>query len=244
MVGAGARIILFEPREDVLKEAAGQLSDMGGDAKYLGGDVTDPDSVEALADFAWAENGRADIIINNAGVGGPMQSVIDFDLAEARKLFEVNYWGMWHGIQSFGRRMIADGQPGAIYSVASENSLFNAYPFGGGSYVSSKHAIFGLMDMLRREAPENITTGVIMPGWVATDLARNMGMDADEFAERIFPQIAAEEYYVVSHAYNMVRFHERYGELEAAYAKYAPRYDGDDEWDVRLTFEKMQATKD
>ncbi len=167
--------------------------------------------------------------------------MIDFDLAEARALFEVNYWGMWHGIQSFGKRMIADGHPGAIYSVASENSLFNVYPSGGGAYVSSKHAIFGLMDMLRREAPDNIETGVIIPGWVATGLTGGRGMDADEFAQRIAPQMEAGEYYVVSHSYNMVRLRERYDEVEAAFAKHAPREEGDEKWDVRRAFERAAA---
>ncbi|MGB5722782.1 MAG: SDR family NAD(P)-dependent oxidoreductase, partial [Parasphingorhabdus sp.] len=54
---AGARIILFEPRENCLQQAVAVLSEEGIDAKYLVGDVSDPDQVEALADFAWSENG-------------------------------------------------------------------------------------------------------------------------------------------------------------------------------------------
>ncbi len=47
------------------------------------------------------------------------------------------------------------------------------------------------------------------------------------------PQILAGEFLIVSHAYNIVRIQARYEEIEAAYAKYAPRYQGDDEFDVR-----------
>ncbi len=69
---SGAHVILFEPDEDALKTAAAQLVETGGEARYFVGDVTDAESVEALAEFAW-DGGRADILINNAGVGGPFQ---------------------------------------------------------------------------------------------------------------------------------------------------------------------------
>jgi NAD(P)-dependent dehydrogenase (short-subunit alcohol dehydrogenase family) len=248
MGGAGARIILFEPREDVLGEAVDTLKSLGIDAQYLVGDVTDEAAVEALADFAWEKNGRGDIIVNNAGIGGPRGGLLDTDPAEARALYDVNFWGVWNGIRAFGRRYRADGLAAAIYTTASENALFNALPSGGGAYVSGKHAVFGLMDVLRREVRNNadmanIELGVIIPGWVATPLSRNMGMDADKFAATIFAQMLAGEYYLVGHAYNIVRFHERFDELEAAYARYAPRYEGDDEYDVQLYAERLAAEK-
>lgn len=246
---AGGRLILAEPRVEVLDEAAGALRALGIDAKYCVTDVADPASVEALADFAWAENGRADVIINNAGVGGPSGGVFDTDMAEARRLYDVNFWGAWHGIQVFGRRFRADGLPAAIYTTASENALFNALPAGrGGAYVASKHAVLALMDVLRREIANDaalaaITPGVIIPGWVATPLSRHMGMDADAFAAIIFKQMQAGDYYLVSHAYNMVRIEERQAEIAAAYARSAPRYDGDEEWDVQTQLERMLAAR-
>ena len=241
---AGARIILFEPRENHLQKAVAALSGEGIDAKYLVGDVSKPEQVEALADFAWAENGRGDIIINNAGVSGPRGGLLDTDLDEARALFDVNFFGVWNGIATFGRRYREDGLPSAIYSTASENALFNALPAGsGGAYVPSKHAVLALMDVFRREAHANIETGVIIPGWVATPMTRDMGMDADEFAAIIFKQMQAGEYHLVGHAYNVVRIAERQAEIGKAYAKYAPRYDGDDEYDVQLWFERIQTAR-
>ena len=235
----GARLILFEPRAAVLEAAVADLQAQGIDAAGCAGDVTKPEEVEALADFVWERHGRGDLLINNAGVGGPVKAAIKYDVAAARALFEVNFWGVLHGIQVFGRRWLADGQPAAVYTTASENGLFTAIPFGGGPYVASKHAVVGLMEMLRREAPGQITTGVIIPGWVATDLSRNMGMDADEFAARIVPQICAGAPWCVSHSYNMVRIGERHAEIAAAYATHAPRSQGDDALDVALFVERM-----
>ncbi len=246
MGGAGSRIIISEPRENRLAGAVEALTELGIDARYFVGDVTDPASVEALADFALAENGRADIIVNNAGIGGDRDFVLDMDLAKARALYEVNFWGVWHGIQSFGRRFREDGKPSAIYTTASENSLFNALPQTGGAYVSGKQGVLGLMDVLRREAPDNIELGVIIPGWVKSELSElqaDEAMDTDEFAARIFPQMQAGEYYLVSHPYNVVRMKERWDEVYAAFHKYAPREEGDDESDVQLWFQRMMAAR-
>ncbi|MEO0440434.1 MAG: SDR family oxidoreductase, partial [Pseudomonadota bacterium] len=176
---------------------------------------------------------------------GAMKSVIKTDPADARRIFEINFWGMWTGISVFGKRFMAEEKPSAIYSVASENSLFNAFPFGGGGYVASKHAIFGLMDVLRREAPEWLTTGVIIPGWVRSEMSEFNAtapdaMDTDQFAKIIVEQMRAGAYYCVSHSYNMVRFRERYDELEEAFAQYAPRYEGDDSFDVQLAVQRMR----
>lgn len=242
----GARLMLFEPRAERLTEAAASLAADDIDVKVFQGDVTNPESLTALADFAWAENGRADMLINNAGIGGSMKSVIKTDPAEARRIFEVNFWGMWSAISEFGRRFRAEEKPSAIYSVASENALFNAFPFGGGAYVSSKHAIFGLMDVLRREAPDWLTTGVIIPGWVKSELSEAnqkipVAMETAEYAKIIAPQIEAGEYYVVSHGYNVVRFDERYDEMKKAFDKYAPRSEGDEIYDVQRFFAEMQS---
>lgn len=243
---AGGRLILAEPREDRLQEAVGELTAADIDARYFVGDVTDPASVEALADFAWAENGRADIIINNAGASGGRASVLDMDMDAARAMYEVNFWGVWNGIRTFGRRFRDDGLPSAIYVTASENSLFNALPRSGGAYVASKHAVLGLMDVLRREATANIDLGVIIPGWVRTELAGDAEdgpMDPDDFAARIFPQMQAGAYYLVSHPYNVVRMEERWREVYAAFARFAPREPGDDVGDVQLWFERMRAAR-
>jgi NAD(P)-dependent dehydrogenase (short-subunit alcohol dehydrogenase family) len=235
---AGGRIILSEPDQGRIDEAVEQLSRLRIDAAGFAADVAEADAVEALADFAWSRNRRADVIINNAGIGGGRGALFDLDLDEARRVIDVNYWGVWHGACAFGRRFRKDGLPAAIYATASENALFNALPRGGSAYVSSKCAVLGLFDVLRREVPANITLGVIIPGWVATDMAgpqsKGVAMDPDDFAERIVPQMEAGAYYLVSHPYNVVRIEERMAEIYQAYARYAPRHPGDDGQDVQL----------
>jgi hypothetical protein len=99
------------------------------------------------------------------------------------------------------------------------------------------------MDVLRRDAPANIQLGVIIPGWVKSELSElqaDEAMDADAFAATIVKQMQASVFYLVSHPYNVVRMQERWAEVYAAFATHAPRYEGDDAGDVQLWFERSQ----
>lgn len=119
-------------------------------------------------------------------------------------MFDVNVFGVWNGVSVFGERFAAQAMPAGIYNIGSENSLFSAVPQGAG-YVASKHAVLAMTEALRKELPDHMA----------------------------MMQILAGEFWVVSHAYNIVRFRARHEQIEAAYAKYAPRYQGDDEFDVK-----------
>jgi hypothetical protein len=64
-------------------------------------------------------------------------------------------------------------------------------------------------------------------------MAGDIPMDVEEYTSIAWPQILNGEYYVVSHPYNVVWIQHRYDEMMKAYAKYAPRYDGDWQYDPR-----------
>jgi NAD(P)-dependent dehydrogenase (short-subunit alcohol dehydrogenase family) len=218
------------------------LADLNPGDDVVACDVSRPEDLEALAELAWQRFGRVDLLFNNAGVGGGAGRQWQADLDEARKLFEINFWGVWHGCRAFAPRMIAQDHPSAIYNTASENALFCAVPRAG-AYIASKHAVLGMTESLREDLPGHVHAGTIIPGWVATGLtAQNAehAMPAERFAEIVLPQIAARERFVVSHACNVDPFGERTAAIGAAYAKYAPRYPGDDEYDVRAFMARMR----
>jgi len=141
---------------------------------------------------------------------------------------------VWNGVSVFGKRFIAQKTPAAIFNVGSENCFFNAVPEGAG-YVASKHALLAMTAALHEEVPDNIKVGLICPGLVRSELSKEttLGMNTDAFAAVVFKQIEAGAFFIVSHAFNVVRIHERLDPLETAYATYAPRYPNDDAFDVR-----------
>ena len=238
-LGRGARVVLAEPRRNRLDEAAASLTEDGGEVRVFECDVTDADQVEALADFAEQEFGQADVVVNCAGVGPVPDRVIDAKREDIQAVLDVNLFGVFHGVSTFGRRFTRQGTPSAIYNVGSENSFFNAVP-GGAGYVLSKHAVLALTVALREEVPDNIEVGLIIPGLVHSELAREtaLGMNTDAYAELVLRQVEAGEFYIVSHSYSLVRMKSRWDEVEQAYARYAPRYDGDTEYDVRTLGEQ------
>lgn len=239
----GANVVIASRRLNRVEEAVEKLTEMGIEVRGTTCDVTVLAEVEALADFAWNEFGRVDVIVNNAGVGSTQQPVIGLTKEQAMNVLDINLFGVWNGVKVFGKRLIEQGTPCAIYNVGSENSFFDGVPYAN-AYVISKHAVLALTDILRKEVPDFVEVGLICPGLVNSELGEdgiNFGMDTDKFTSIAMQQIKAGKFYIVSHAYNMVRIDDRYDEIRAAYETYAPRYERDVEYDVRTIYEAYVA---
>ena len=236
----GAKIVIGETREEKLQEAIDKFKSLNIDADKTHLDVTDLKSVESFADFTFERYGQVDMLINNAGISGARGRIDKVDIEEAKKVFDVNFFGVWNGCSVFSKKMIEQGTEAEIYNLGSENSLFVAVP-NSVAYVASKHAVLGLSESLRNDLPDFIHVGTIFPGYVDTPLTGQIegGMNADKFAEIIKEQIKNKEHIIVSHAYNAVHIEKRNNEIAFAYEKYAPRYDGDDEYDVKTILSSL-----
>ncbi|WOR14250.1 SDR family NAD(P)-dependent oxidoreductase [Hyphomonas sp. FCG-A18] len=238
----GAKIVIGEPRKNRLDKAIETLKHLGIETSAMVMDVTDPKSVEAFAEFAWNTYGAVHILINNAGISIGRSKMTDLPLEDLHRLFDVNFFGVWHGSAIFGKRMIEQGEEAAIYNLASENAFFNAITKSA-PYIASKHAVRGLTEAMRDEFPDFVQVGMIVPGFVASEMtagSEQFAMDADSFAEKVVEQVRAGEFYIVTHAYNIERIKPIHKAIEDAYARNAPRYDGDDEYDVPLLIERMR----
>jgi NAD(P)-dependent dehydrogenase (short-subunit alcohol dehydrogenase family) len=246
LASMGARIVLADLPGDKLDAALAQLAAAGADAQGIACDVADLAQIEAMAEQAFAALGRVDLVLNNAGVGGPRGKLWEVDPALARCHFDINFWGVWNGCRAFAPRLAAQSSASAIYNTGSENSLFCAVPHTA-AYIAAKHAVLGLTESLREDLPEHVHAGTLIPGWVHTaigpDAVMRHGMSAERFAEIVVPQFVSRERFAVAHAFNVERIHERIDALDAAYAAYAPRYPGDDEYDVRTVAARMQRAR-
>jgi NAD(P)-dependent dehydrogenase (short-subunit alcohol dehydrogenase family) len=241
----GAHIVIGEPRQNRLDEAVAILEKDGIAARAYSLDVSVAAELEAFAEQAFTAFGDVALVINNAGVGQKSGPVVDCALEEMRRVMAVNFEGVWLGCKIFGQRLIKQGTPAALYNTGSENSFFVAVEQAA-AYVASKHAVLGLTDALRSELPDFIKVGMIAPGFVGSELIpepmRQYGMPVEAFAKAVLPQILAGEPYVVSHAFNSVRIAERHQEIQQAFAQYAPRREGDDEYDVKAMLPKWLHT--
>ena len=238
----GAKIVLNGRRQDRLDEAQAELEALGIEVTTKSGDVTKPEDVEALAEFAWAWTGQVDVLINNAGMMVPHAPVLHMPLDHFRAIFEVNFFSVVLASQVFGKRFLEQGSPAAIYNVGSENSLFHGTPLNG-AYVGTKHSVYAITHSLREELPEFIDVSLICPGFVMSELGpkENMehGMPTDDYVAIAMKQLKAGEFWVVSHAYNAVRIQAKHDQLMKAYDTYAPRYEGDQQYDVRTVVQPI-----
>ncbi len=236
----GAKVVISDLPGDRIESAVYELRQLGVEASGFACDVTNRDDVEALAQHAVNTHGRVDVIVNNAGVAQAPIPLIDVDLADFRRIIDVNIYGMLNGVQVFGRIFQEQGTPAGIYNLGSENSLYPCVP-SAHAYVASKHAVLAISELLAEETADFIDVALIMPGFVNSEMTRGPfdGMDTDAFASKVMLQLKAGEFYIVSHAYNKARLDERYAAIAAAYDKYAPRYPGDDEFDVRTLISQL-----
>ncbi|HEX5723873.1 MAG TPA: SDR family oxidoreductase [Longimicrobiaceae bacterium] len=175
----GARVVLAARDEPELRRICDEIRTAGGEAVYAVCDVADPQQVWEVAETAVREFGGFDTWVNNAGVSiyGELENV---PLEDARRLFDVNYWGMVHGCMAALPHLRREG--GALVNVGSIVSD-RAIPLQG-HYSASKHAVKGYTDALRVElehegAPVSVT--LVKPGAIDTPYpqhARNL-MDVE-----------------------------------------------------------------
>ncbi len=169
---AGMRVVLADIDERDLAAAATELESAGHQVLGVPTDVSDPASVDQLADAAWSRFGHVHLLHNNAGVG-LAGNAWETTLADWAWLLGVNLHGVIHGIRSFVPRMLDHGGPGHVVNTASMAAL--AAPPGLAAYAASKHAVLGLSEALRRDliaVGSSIGVTVVCPGVVTTDIAR------------------------------------------------------------------------
>jgi short-subunit dehydrogenase len=124
-------------------------------------DVCDDDSVRRAVDFVSKQEGRIDVLVNNAGVG-LAGSVEDTSVEEAKALFETNFFGVLRVCRAALPTLRAQGS-GLIVNVSSLAGLVTI-PFQG-FYSASKYALESMSDALRMELrPFGVHVTLLEPG--------------------------------------------------------------------------------
>ncbi|MGH7517159.1 MAG: SDR family oxidoreductase [Gemmatimonadales bacterium] len=190
----GAKLVLNSRDEHDLPELTTALRTRGATVAMVVGDVADPDAMAALAETAVRELGGFDTWVNNAGVS-IFGRIEDVPVADARRLFETNYWGVVNGSLAAVSHLRESG--GTLINVGSILSD-TGYPLQG-HYTASKHAVKGFTDSLRLElehdrAPVSVT--LIQPAAIDTpypEHARSfLGVQPKHLPPVYAPQIVAE----------------------------------------------------
>jgi NAD(P)-dependent dehydrogenase (short-subunit alcohol dehydrogenase family) len=166
LAGAGARVILAGRTKATLEETAEllpappALPGPPGRPVVAPADVASPASVDALRDSL--SGAEVDLLVNNAGIGGPVKPLVDIEPAEWDEVFGANVRSIYLMCRAFLPAMYRRGSGDVINiaSVTGKRPLTRRTP-----YAASKTAVLGLTRTLAFEAgPLGVRVNSLSPG--------------------------------------------------------------------------------
>lgn len=163
----GYVLALAARREDKLQEVAGKCRELGSPQVLVKPtDVAVEGQVNELIGTAQKAFGRIDVLVNNAGYG-LFERVHETSVEEMRRIFEVNFFGLFFGCRAVAPIMMAQ-RSGHIFNVSSVIGR-RGTPFHG-AYSATKFAVIGLTDSMRVEmSPYNVRVTSVLPALTDTE---------------------------------------------------------------------------
>ena len=183
----GASTVLCGRSRAALEQTANAIQASGGPnaekSSVIECDVTDLQSVEALAERVERTFHRLDILVNNAGIGaaaGPLHQLAPGDWD---RVLNTNLRGVYYCIRSLAPLMInSNARSGHIINISSLAGK-NALP-NGAAYAASKWGLNGLTYSVAEELRvHNIRVSVICPGSVHTEFSPHPGKNAEKMLQ-------------------------------------------------------------
>jgi NAD(P)-dependent dehydrogenase (short-subunit alcohol dehydrogenase family) len=146
LLADGAKVVIADVEQSALDRVLAEFDGVG-EVSGVVTDVSDPASVEALADAVYAQHGACHLLFNNAGVAAPSANVWETTVNDWRWVHGVNVLGVVAGIQAFVPRMIASGEEGHVINTSSGDGGVSPLPYQS-VYASSKAAVSCITECL------------------------------------------------------------------------------------------------
>ncbi|MEW6475729.1 MAG: SDR family NAD(P)-dependent oxidoreductase [Actinomycetota bacterium] len=184
LAAEGAAALLLADRDSAALRSTLDGFDHGATAvRSLAVDVTVAGDVDRLVDRALTDHGRLDVMINNAGVISRNARIHNLTAQDWRAVFDVNLFGVLHGLHS-ALRVMRPRRQGSIINTASVAGL-TAWPYAA-PYGVSKAAVIQLTKVAAVEyARDNIRVNCVCPGVFPSSMHKDLPASAmDALAAR------------------------------------------------------------
>ncbi|MBC6424527.1 MAG: 3-oxoacyl-[acyl-carrier-protein] reductase [Hormoscilla sp. SP5CHS1] len=179
------------------EEVVATIEEMGAKAVALSADVSQADQVDALLKAVMAKWGRVDVLVNNAGITRD-NLLLRMKPEDWQGVIDLNLTGVFLCTRGVSKIMLKQ-KGGRIINIASVSGLMGNP--GQANYTAAKAGAIGFTKAVAKElASRGITVNAVAPGFIATDMTKDISSD------EILPYIPLGRFGQASEVAGMVRF--------------------------------------
>ncbi|MEH6659818.1 MAG: glucose 1-dehydrogenase [Leeuwenhoekiella marinoflava] len=163
----GAKVVMTDINEERGQEIANEL---GENALFMKHDVTKPEEWENVVKQGEDKFGPINVLVNNAGILGPIAHTKDLSLEDYKRVCDINQYSVFYGMKFILPSMLKAGI-GSIINISSIAGIVAIYGYPSLAYMASKFAIRGMTKATAVEyGPKNIRVNSVHPGFIKTPM--------------------------------------------------------------------------
>ena len=171
----GAKIIVNCSKTEVkAKQVVDEIKKLGSDAIAIKCDVSQEKEVKKMINKAIKKFGKIDILVNNAGIVYDIP-LFEKTLEQWKKTIDINLIGVFL-CSKYASEHMKKNNSGTIINITSTSGMNTLNPVSA-DYDASKAAIISLTKNLSEELAPNIRVNSIAPGWVDTEMNKDLPKD-------------------------------------------------------------------
>ena len=172
LAGAGAEVVLVGRNEEKAKPRLDRIHAAGGKGYFVLAEASEKAAVVQLLQTVLQRSGKADIVVNGAGVNSATP-FLDIAEDEFDRIVRINLKGVFLGCQIFGKYLTERGEGGSIINLGSMSGIVPLSRVF--TYSATKAAVHNLSKNLAREwAPKRVRVNTLVPGFFPAEQNRKI----------------------------------------------------------------------
>jgi NAD(P)-dependent dehydrogenase (short-subunit alcohol dehydrogenase family) len=189
LASEGAAVVVADVNAAFGAATERDLRELSGQSRFMPCDVSQSSDVQAMVDAVMREQGRIDVLVNDAGIPGALVPVDQLDEAIWDCVLAVNLRGVFLCTKYVVPRLTTPG--GAIVNIASTFGMIGAP--NTPAYAAAKGGVIALTKQLAIDlTPRGIRVNAVSPGYVDNDMdQRRTRMTAEDAAANLATREAA-----------------------------------------------------